>query len=1010
MPRCLSPRRSRPSPVPRLCLLLALVLATAAPVRAHAQEPGSLQGTVRDATGAPVPAAIVEVQREGADFRRGATADASGRYRVPGLPAGRYRVRVRHPGFGTVEQTVAVAAGEAAGQDFVLRVRAVIIDTVTVTPNNPAVINREHTEFGTQVSEAAMQLLPLRPDVKEVVALTPGARAEQVWGGATQQANNYQIDGLAANHPGLGGDLVQPSINWIEAVEVRGLGAGAEVGNFQGGLVNLVTKSGSNQFEGAVRVNVESAALSASNLQQYDVAAETDSRYDVEAEARGPIVRDRLHYYVAGQFVQRADNVVNHLRTRDGFFAPDGIDRQERKLFGKLSWRPDASNSLVLSAGHIGIDVDRLGATGYEDDAFVRSTAPTWFYNGTFRRVLRPGALLDLSLGGFTRDERRLPYADPDVPGVMLAGQGERPTYNAAPFRYRLAPAVHTATATVEWETRTGPLTHNVKFGGEVSRGDWNYERLRNGGMTWRPGFGRFYESFDPDNTATWRGGLAFVPLAVGGEVRLDADAMNGAAFLQDHIDIGPRFSISPGVRFGWWSGYITPAGDVGPRFRAVDDRAFDARLGVTLDLTGRNDLVLKAHAGRYHQSLFAQLYDRVEGGNVFSNEQLWNYFGTPDRPDRVFTTAERDALAAGGTLQLREEVRLNQTGPTVNYRQPYVDQLVVGLEKQLGRWWKAELLYVNRNNGNMVALVDRNMATNYTLFRNVQAMDAAGDTLWIDGVPMVLEQVYIPNFILMDQLKAVAQGFSVPMPPGMTLADTIHLTWDPDYVLTNVPQARRTFHQAQLVVRMGHPRHGGTASVVYSRLRGNLDNVSGYDESSFAGPFVNPNQAINSYGRLNNSSEWEFKLWVYGALKWGFRGGIFWLQTRGDRYTPVYTLSTFFTYADSSGAELPRALLAPVAGQPLLLRQRGSEEYPYRSLVDLHLERGIRWRGAEWLMTIDAFNVLGTATPTRYNTSVNDIPTGYVIGAGNDPEKEYAAVRERVRPRSIRLGTTIRF
>jgi hypothetical protein len=463
-------------------------------------------------------------------------------------------------------------------------------------------------------------------------------------------------------------------------------------------------------------------------------------------------------------------------------------------------------------------------------------------------------------------------------------------------------------------------------------------------------------------------------------------------------------------VRFGWWSGYITPAGDVGPRFRAVNDRAWDARLGVTLDLTGRNDLVLKAHAGRYHQSLFAQLYDRAEGGNVFSNEQLWNYFGTPTRPDQVFTREQRDALAAAGTLQMREEVRLNQTGPTVNYRQPYIDQLVVGLEKQLGRWWKAELLYVNRDNGNMVALVDRNMATNYTLFRNIQAMDAAGDTLWIDGEPMVLGEVYVPNFILMDHLKAIRQGFSLPMPPGMSLADTIHLTWDPDYVLTNVPQARRTFHQAQLVVRMGHPRHGGTASVVYSRLRGNLDNVSGYDESSFAGPFVNPNQATNSYGRLNNSSEWEFKLWVYGALKWGFRGGIYWLQTRGDRYTPVYTLSTFFTYADSAGVGLPRSLLAPVAGQPLLLRQRGSEEYPYRSLIDLHLERGIRFRGAEWLMTIDAFNVLGTATPTRYNTSVNDIPTGYVIGGGADPEAEYAAVRERVRPRSIRLGTTVRF
>src|SRR5688572_26160747 len=65
LPRCPSRRRSRPSLVHRCLLLLALFLA-GAPARAYAQEPGSLQGTVRDATGAPVPTALVEVQLEGA--------------------------------------------------------------------------------------------------------------------------------------------------------------------------------------------------------------------------------------------------------------------------------------------------------------------------------------------------------------------------------------------------------------------------------------------------------------------------------------------------------------------------------------------------------------------------------------------------------------------------------------------------------------------------------------------------------------------------------------------------------------------------------------------------------------------------------------------------------------------------------------------------------------------------------------------------------------------------------
>lgn len=999
----------------RLGVLAALLLALAAPRGARAQEMATLRGVIRDVTGAPVPAALVEVELEGTSFQRGTAADEAGRYRITGLPGGRYRVRVRHPGYASATEAVNVGRGEETARNFTLRVRALVIDTVTVTTNSPAVIRREDTEYSTEISEAAINLLPLSPDVKEVVALTPGARANQVWGGATQQANNYQIDGLAANHPGVGGDLVQPSINWIESVEVRGLGAAAEYGNFQGGLVNIVTKSGTNHFEGAVRFNAESAALSESSLQQYDVAQEMDSRYDLEAEARGPIIRDRLHYYVAGQWVERADRAVNHLRTREGFFAPGTIDRTEQKGFAKLSWQPSSRNQLVLSGGYIGVTTERLGATGYEDaGAFVRGTAPTYFYNGTFRHVLGAGAIAEASVGGFGREERREAYGGSEIPGVVLFGQGDRPSYNTSAFRYRLAPEAVTATTSLQWEMRTGPLTHRIKLGGELSAGQWQYDKLRNGGMTWRPGFGNFYDSFDPSNTATWRGPLAFVPVSFGGEVRLNADVRNGAGFIQDQIDFGSRLSLSPGVRFGWWSGYLTPAGGMGPRFRAADDRSWDARLGLTLDITGRNDLVLKAHAGRYHQSMFAQLYDRAEGGNVFSNEQLWYFYGTPATPDRVMTEAERDRMAAQGQLVLQEEIRMNQTGPTVNYRQPYIDQFVVGLEKQLGRWWKAELVYVDRRNHNMVALVDRNAATNYTLFEGVQALDGSGNPVTYAGEPVILDRMYVPNFALVDLLKAWAErgGLGMPpLPPGISLGDTLSLTWDPDYALTNAPQARRTFQQGQFVVRMGHPRYGGVLSFVYSRLRGNLDNVSGYDESNqFAGPFVNPNQSVNYYGRLGNSSELEIKVWMYGALGRGFRGGIFWSQARGDRYTPVYTLSSFFSYASPADSALATRLVSPLAGQPVLLRPRGFHEYPHRSLVDLHLERPVRIHGAEWTMTVDAFNIFGTATPTRYNTSVNDGPTGAPVGGEVEPESLYGAVRERVRPRSIRLGTTVRF
>jgi Carboxypeptidase regulatory-like domain/TonB dependent receptor len=987
---------------------LGLMLALCAAPRAAAQEMATLQGRVSDPSGAPVPAAIVEAELEGAAFRRGTTADEAGRWRLTGLPAGRYRVRARHPGYATADGYATVARGATAAHDLVLHPAALVIDTVTVTTRNPAAIRQGDTEFRTEVSEAAIELLPLRRQVADVVALTPGVNGEQVWGGATRQANQYQLDGLSANHPGTGGDLVSASLLWIESVEVRGLGAAAEFGGFQGGLVNVVTKRGTNRREGALQLGVEADALAASNLQEYDVAAETRERWDVEAELRGPLVRDRLFYYVAGQLADRTDRVVNHLRTREGFFAPQPVETRETKAFGKLVWQPRASDELTLSGGYTDARTDRHGATGYEGDgAFLRAEAPTWFYTGAYRRVLGAGAVLEVRGGGFSRDERRDPFGGTDLPGVLLFGDGERPAYNNAAFRQRLAPSSASAGASLSGELRTGGLTHRLKGGGELSTGRWIQERERTAGMTWRPGFGRFYDTFDPAVPSTWvRTG--FVPVAFGGNVNLDADVRGGAVYLQDQIDWGSRLSISPGLRFGWWRGDLNPA-DGGDPVRAVDARGWDPRIGITLDPAGRGELMLKAHWGRYHQGLFAQFFDRAEGGGVFQDEQLWYYYDTPTSPGHTFTEAERAALAASGKLQPRETVQLSQTGPVDGYRQPYVDQLVLGLEKRLGPWWKAELAYVNRRNGNMVSLVDRNLETNYTAFDNVRVFDAAGEPLVFNNQQVILPRLYLPNNVIINHLET---SVGQPLPGGMTPQQIQALTWDPHYVLTRAPGARRQFHQAQFVLRTGHPRHGGTLSLVWTRLDGNLDNVSGYHESQrFAGPYVNPNQGVNADGRLSGSSEIEIKVWMYGALPGGFRAGLLWSQARGDRYAPTFNLSPHYTYRDAEGRPFVDRLLEPLSGQAVFLYRRGYTEMPHRSLVDLHLERPVRAAGAEWMFTVDGFNLLGTATPTRYNTLVNGaVAPGLPLGGGVEPELVYGAVRERVRPRSVRLGAAVRF
>lgn len=996
-------------PLQAAALLAALLLAAPS----AAAQAGTVQGRVLDVSGAPVASAAVEFRRESSSFRRGTMADQAGAYRVTGLPPGNYRVLISRSGYRTRQGALLLAPGETLTYDWVLEARPLVLDTVQAIAGSEVVISRTDTEFDTRISETALELLPTAHDPAELVQYTPGARVGQVWGGATQQANNYQIDGLAANHPGIGGDLVKPSVNWIESVEIRGLGAAAEYGNFQGGLININTKTGTNDFQGAVYGSMESAALTGSNLRRFDVASEVRSRFDVEAEVRGPLVRNRLFYYLAGQFIQRDEQVVNNLwgSRPEGFYHPDLIEWTEQKAFGKLLWQPTSADQLSVAGGFMNAEADRFGATGYEAGTGLRMTSPTTFYNAEFTHLFRPGTQLEVAVGGFANDERR-EAGDPSLPGIVATRVNPGPTYQNPRFSYRMAPSSLTGRAALTLEGRTFGALHTLKIGGEYSMGTWESRRSRNGGLTWRPSALTTDTLFSED-PSTWYRVSPMVSSEWGGEIDLNADLRNAAVYLQDHIELSSRLSVSPGLRYGWWEGYITPGGGAGPRFRAVQDSRPEARLGLTFDVTGRNDLVVKAHAGRYHQSMFAQLYDRVEGGNVFTNQQRWQWWGPRPQAGSRFTPAQRDSLGALGQFVFVEEIRLNQTGPVENYRQPYVDQLVVGVEKQLGRFVKAEVLYVNRSNHNMIGLVDRNASTNYTAFQDVRVYDEGGDTIKIHGSPLWIPRVYIPNWAVVQYLRDAARN-DLPVPPGVTLADSARLTWDPDYVLTTLPEARRRFQQLQMVVRLGMPKFGGMVSVVYSDLRGNLDNVSGYgaDQDFGAGPFANPNQAINFYGALPNFSPWELKISGYGELGWGLRGGFFMNEALGDHYSPHHNLSALQnTYRTTAGRAIPAAMFHSVAGQPVFVGGRGKWTLRNRSTIDLHLERGLSLGSSQWLLSADAFNIFARDTPLRINTAINE-PQVYA-GSRNprlDPGQFFGTVQERQRPRSLRVGAIVRF
>ena len=962
-----------------------------------------------------------------------AVSNDEGSAQVTGLPAGTFDVRVEALGYETrVVQGVRMEAGAVQALDVALALAPITLEGLTVRAQRVQ-IQRENTEFSTQVDEKAIRLLPMTHNATDLVALTPGARPGHVWGGASFQANNYRIDGLSANHPGMGGDLLKPSLAWIDRVEVRGLGAGAEYGGFQGGIIDVITKRGTNLFQGSLRSTLEHRALSGSNLIDTEIGTEVAGRMDVEGEARGPLIRDRLFYYVSGQRIVQDRRALNHLRQMEDSFAPIQEERSESKLFGKLTWTPGPAHLLEISGAYTATRADNFGITGYEAaGAAHRYTSPTWFLNGALTEILGDWGVVEARVNHFSRNERYDPYGEGDVPGIRTFSL--TPPYTAfgnAPYTLRSAPSSTSASVQGTFQAHTGSLEHSLKIGGEYMRGSFLDRRIRNGGMTWLPANTSRFDATDPSTwthlTSTW------VTSHWGGEVHLDADVSNAAAYAQTALSLGPRVVFSPGIRWNEWTGWITPTS--GARFQAVQDQAWDPRVGISLDLTGDQTLVVKAHWGRYHQSLISQMFDRVAGADVFTNEEFWYYTGGDlTDPTTTFSPEERDALALEGKFRKNGEIVLNETGPVLDYRQPYVDQWLVGFEKQVGNWMKIEALYTRRSNHHMVALVDRNRATNYTRFTGVRAFDPAGNIVPFSGGSVYFQDLWVPNYTLRERLLCKSKGDCPDLPPvpGLTYADTLNLTWNPDYVLTTAPDGRREFDQVQITMEIALPEWGASLSFVATNLVGNLDNVSGYTdpESYGAGPYVRVNEGVNAYGTLENFSDREWKMSVWGTLPWDLQGGAFWTFRSGDHFSPQFRLYGlgFFHYrvetgalqeggsTEKSGKELDYRLLWSLEGHDVYVGPRGLPTVRGTSVLDLRLERRFRFRGRDLAFSVDAFNVFRSEAITKLNTMVNNGPDyGFrvsysLFSPGIEPNQYYMAPQERVPPRSLRLGVAAYF
>jgi hypothetical protein len=335
----------------RFLVAFVLLLIPISTAFGQGVQTATLEGTVTDQSGTPLPGVTITVSSPAMMGERTAVTTGTGDYNLRGLPPGEYRIRFSLEGMKANEVKKTLALGVPTRVDAQMRVAAVA-EAITVTAAAPSVL--ETSTVGTNIKKEQVEELPLLRTPTDIASLSPGVTGDRGGRATTPVAGQISINGGMAydNNFMINGVNFQDNIfgntnnlfveDAIQETQVLASGISAEYGHFTGGVLNVITKSGGNTFQGTFRDNMNKGSWLA--LTPYEkgfrgvgVANAAIARHTAklshiyEATLGGPILRDRIWFFAAGR--KEKSSTPNSLTlTAIPYNVQQGNKRPELKL------------------------------------------------------------------------------------------------------------------------------------------------------------------------------------------------------------------------------------------------------------------------------------------------------------------------------------------------------------------------------------------------------------------------------------------------------------------------------------------------------------------------------------------------------------------------------------------------------------------------------------------------------------------------------------------------------
>ena len=677
----------------------------------------SVSGRVTDQQGAVVPGAAVVARQTQTNVMATATTDQEGRFRFPFLKLGPYEVTVRLQGFANATRTLTLGIGAAYELPITLSI-AGVASAVTVEAE-AAALETARTQIAATIGQLEVEQLPMNGrNFVDLALLVPGVSptntaSNQLFpetsavpgqgisiGSQRNLSNNFIVDGLSANDDAAALAGIPYGVDAVDQFQVVTSGGQAELGRALGGYVSIVTKSGTNMFQGSLYGYVRDDSLNASNALLRRTLPMNQRQYGVSAG--GPLRRDRTFYFsnveqrtlnqtglitIAPESVAAVNARLSQIGYRGAALAtglyPNPVD--STTVLGKIDHQMSAADQIGVRYALYHVGADKSRGAGALNAASASAGLDNIDQNLALSNThVLGGRTVNELRAQVARGDLKAPPSDPIGPAASIAGAATFGTLSGSPTG-----RVNTMYQVVDnLAHQTGG--HAVKTGIDVlfNHDTIEFPRSRRGAYTF---------SSLPNFLSGVYNNLGFTQTF--GTTAVSQWNPNIGMYVQDEWKVTPGVTVNAGLRYDLQ--FLDTI--------ATDVNNLSPRIGIAWTPSPSSRMIVRGGAGVFYDRipLRAVANAVLSAGNTTDLNQLRqiNVSLSPTQTGAPLFPAILDAPIPLVTL-------VNVTTMDGHIQNAYSRQANVEIERQIGSGATVSVGYQYLRGLGLIASVNQNVPT----------------------------------------------------------------------------------------------------------------------------------------------------------------------------------------------------------------------------------------------------------------------------------------------------------